>query len=78
VTAYDRPRNVTLVGGGSNFHGVDVISFPPRDGGGTVLTYGADLSLKGLARLAEPFIKGKLDEMSDRAVAGLKAELDSR
>jgi len=78
VTDYDRPRSITLVGDGGNFHGVDVISFSPRDGGGTAITYEAGLSLKGLARLAEPFIRGKLDTMSDRAVAGMKAELDRR
>ena len=78
VTAYERPRSITLVGDGGNFHGVDVISFAPADGGGTRVTYRADLTLKGFARLAEPFIKGSLDTMSDRAVAGLKAELDRR
>ncbi len=76
VTTYDRPRSITLVGDGANFHGVDVISFAPRDGAGTAVTYRADLALKGVARLAEPFIGGKLDAMSDRAVAGLKTALD--
>jgi hypothetical protein len=38
----------------------------------------ADLGLKGLASVAMPFIKGRLDEMSDRAVAGLRAALDAR
>lgn len=76
VVAFDRPRSVTLVGDGHNFRGVDVISFSAREGGGTVVTYEADLSLTGFARLAEPFMKRKLDEMSDRAVTGLKTALD--
>jgi carbon monoxide dehydrogenase subunit G len=76
ITEYERPNAVTLVGEGGNFHGVDRITFAPDAGGGTVVTYRADLSLRGVARLAEPFIKGKLDAMSDRAVAGLKAALD--
>jgi carbon monoxide dehydrogenase subunit G len=77
LTVYERPDLVVLDGEGGNFRGIDKISFGPRAGGGTVVTYVADLSLKGLARLAEPFITGKLDAMSDAAVAGLKAALDA-
>jgi carbon monoxide dehydrogenase subunit G len=77
ITEYDRPNAVTLVGDGGNFHGVDRITFAPGGSEGTVVTYSADLSLKGLARLAQPFIKGQLDAMSDRAVAGLKDALDA-
>jgi hypothetical protein len=40
--------------------------------------YVADLGLKGLSAVALPFIRGRLDEMSDRAVAGLKSALDAR
>ena len=40
-------------------------------------TYEADLGLKGLAALATPFIRGRLDTMSDDAVAGLKSALDA-
>jgi carbon monoxide dehydrogenase subunit G len=76
ITEYDRPNAVTLEGEGGNFHGVDRITFTPDPAGGTVVTYRADLSLRGVARLAEPFIGGKLDAMSDRAVDGLKAALD--
>jgi carbon monoxide dehydrogenase subunit G len=78
ITALERPVAVTFVGEGRNFHGVDVISFASRPEGGTLVTYEADLSLKGLARLAEPLIRGKLDAMSDKAVEGLKAALDRR
>jgi carbon monoxide dehydrogenase subunit G len=78
ITAFDRPNSVTFVGEGSKFAGTDVISFAPREGGGTTVRYVADLGLKGLASVAMPFIKGRLDEMSDRAVAGLRAALDAR
>jgi carbon monoxide dehydrogenase subunit G len=78
ITAFDRPDSVTFVGEGSNFSGTDVISFAPREGGGTIVTYVADLGLKGLAAVALPFIKRRLDEMSDRAVAGLQVALDTR
>lgn len=78
ITTFDRPIGVTFVGDGKNFHGADVISFAPRHGGGTVVTYVADLGLKGLASMALPFIRGRLDEMSDRAVAGLREALEAR
>ena len=68
---------MTFVGDGKNFRGTDTISFAPAEGGGTRVTYVADLGLKGVAGLALPFIRGRLDTMSDDAVAGLKAALDS-
>jgi len=76
VTGFDRPRSVTFVGDGKNFNGTDTISFAPNEAGGTRVTYVADLGLKGVAALALPFIRGRLDAMSDDAVAGLKAALD--
>jgi len=76
ITGYDRPNQVTFVGDGKNFHGTDTISFDPAEGGGTRVTYVADLGLKGVAALAVPFIRGRLDSMSDDAVAGLKNALD--
>ena len=57
ITAFDRPNSVTFVGEGTNFRGTDVISFTDADGGGTRVTYDADLGLKGLAALAMPFIR---------------------
>jgi carbon monoxide dehydrogenase subunit G len=76
ITGYDRPNRVTFVGAGKNFHGTDTISFDPAERGGTRVTYVADLGLKGVAALAVPFIRGRLDSMSDDAVAGLKTALD--
>ncbi len=76
LTEHDRPNRVTLVGDGKHFHGTDTISFAPLDAGGARVTYVADLGLKGLAALAVPFLRGRLDEMSDAAVAGLQAALD--
>jgi carbon monoxide dehydrogenase subunit G len=76
ITEYDRPDRVTLVGDGKNFRGTDTISFEPTAGGGARVTYVADLALKGLAAVAVPFLRGRLDEMSDAAVAGLQTALD--
>lgn len=77
ITAFDRPRRVVLVGEGDTFHGVDEISFESTEGG-TIVTYVADLHLKGIARLAEPFMKGRFEELGRKAVEGLQRELDRR
>jgi len=68
---------VTFVGEGKTFRGTDAISFSD-EGGGTRVTYVADLGLKGLTALAMPFIRGRLDAMSDDAVDGLRRALDAR
>jgi carbon monoxide dehydrogenase subunit G len=77
IAAYDRPTSVTFVGDGKTFRGTDVISFS-EDGAGTRVTYVADLGLQGLTALAMPFIRGRLDAMSDDAVDGLRRALDAR
>lgn len=77
ITRFDPPRSVTLLGEGETFRGTDVISFESREGGGTRVRYEADLGLKGFAALALPFIRKRLDTMSDDAVAGLKSALDA-
>ena len=77
ITAFDRPRRVVLVGEGKTFHGVDEITFESA-GAGTIVAYVADLRLKGLARVLEPFFKGRFEELGRAAVAGLRRELDRR
>ncbi len=77
ITAFDPPRRVVLVGDGDTFHGVDEITFESA-GAGTMVTYVADLQLKGVARLVEPFMKGRFEELGRKAVAGLQRELDRR
>lgn len=77
IASYDRPTSVTFVGEGKAFRGTDVISFS-EDAAGTRVTYVADLGLKGLTALAMPFIRGRLDAMSDDAVDGLRRALDAR
>ncbi len=76
ITELDRPSVVTLAGESDRFVGTDRISFAPI-GTGTTVSYVADMGLKGLARLAEPFIKGRLESMSDHSIAGMKASLDA-
>ncbi|HVF08480.1 MAG TPA: SRPBCC family protein [Actinomycetota bacterium] len=77
ITGFEPPTRVTLEGDGETFRGTDVISCEPRDEGGTRVRYEADLGLKGVAALALPFIRKRLDAMSDDAVAGLRSALDA-
>ena len=72
---YRRPSRVVLEGIGPRIAARDTIEFESMQGGGTHLTYVADLRLTGLAKLAEPFLGGAFDAMGKRAVAGLKAWL---
>jgi len=55
---------------------VDTISVRPLKSGAEV-TYHAEFTLKGLARLAEPFVKPMFEKLGDPAAEGMKRQLDS-
>jgi carbon monoxide dehydrogenase subunit G len=78
MTAFDAPGRIVLTGEGSTFHGEDEILFASTPDGGTHITYVADINLKGIAKLAQPFMKGRFEEMGDKAVAGLRRVLTER
>ncbi len=73
TTEYRRPDRVVLEGVGPRITATDTIEFLRIDGGGTRITYVADLRLTGLAKVAEPFLGRSFDEMGKRALAGMKA-----
>jgi carbon monoxide dehydrogenase subunit G len=70
---YRRPDRVVLEGIGPRIAATDTIEFARIDGGGTLITYVAELRLTGLAKVAEPFLGRSFDEMGKRALAGMKA-----
>lgn len=72
TTEYRRPDRVVLEGVGPRIAATDTIEFASIDGGGTRITYVADLRLTGLAKVAEPFLDHSFDEMGKRALAGMK------
>ena len=74
VTEYRPKEQVVLVGDASTVHAVDTIEFFETDSG-TRVVYTADLSMKGLLRLAEPFLGGKFKEIGTSAAAGLQKRL---
>ena len=73
TVVYRRPDRVVLEGVGPRITATDTIEFARVDGGGTRITYVADLRLTGLAKVAEPFLARSFDEMGTRALAGMKA-----
>jgi carbon monoxide dehydrogenase subunit G len=74
VTAWDPPNRVVLRGEGSTVTAVDDIRFEAIDAG-TRIRYSADLRLKGLLKLAEPFLKGRFDRTGREAMAGMRRAL---
>lgn len=77
VTVFDPPRRVVLHGTGSTVTAVDDIRFEPSPSG-TRIHYTADLRLKGLARVAEPLLRGRFHETGRRAMAGMESAFASR
>jgi carbon monoxide dehydrogenase subunit G len=75
ITEFDRPRRVVLVGDSPTFHRIDEVRFESA-GDGTMVTYAADLQLKGVLRPATPLRKGRLEELGRNAISGLRRQLD--
>jgi carbon monoxide dehydrogenase subunit G len=75
VSELDPGRRIVLHGEGEKATSDDVISFEPALGGGTRITYEADLRLKGMLRVAEPFLGGTIRTMGEKALAGLREAL---
>lgn len=75
VTAFEPDRRVVLTGEGEKAHSVDEITFEPT-GDGTRIVYVADIRLRRIGRVAEPFLVPIMNRMADAALAGLKSVLD--
>jgi carbon monoxide dehydrogenase subunit G len=74
ISAFDRPRSVTLVAETAQVRSLDTITVEPA-GAGSKLSYDARLEFRGLARLATPILALTLRRMGDAASAGLRAEI---
>jgi carbon monoxide dehydrogenase subunit G len=75
VTELEPGRRIVLDGVGDKATSKDTIVFEPADGGGARISYSADLRLKGLLRVAEPFLGGTFRTMARDAMNGLKTKL---
>jgi hypothetical protein len=76
VTEYVDGERLVLDGEGDKARSVDTIVFAATPGG-TRITYEADFRLKGVYRLAEPFLGGTFRKLAAKALGGLKAKLDT-
>jgi carbon monoxide dehydrogenase subunit G len=74
ITEWDPPRRVILEGDGDRTFAVDRISFLPLESGSSV-EYQADIRMKGIYRVAEPFLGKLFRKIGDGAVAGLDQRL---
>ena len=75
ITEHEPGRRIALEGTGPNVKAFDVISFSD-EGDHTLISYTADIGLTGIARFAEPFIKGRLANVGEQAGIGLRRWLD--
>lgn len=75
VRDYDRPRLVVLEAESSMLRSYDTIRVQPA-GDRARVTYEAELTLKGVSRVAEPLLRLAFRRIGDRAAAGLRESLE--
>ena len=75
VTAWDPPNRVVLKGEGSTVTAVDDIRFEAIPTG-TRIRYSAELRLKGLLKLMEPFLSKRFDQTGKDGMAGMRRALE--
>jgi len=78
VTRFERPTRIVLEGAGSGVEAVDDIRFDRSGGGGTAIDYTADIQLRGLGRLVQPFLRSTFARIGRDAAAGMAAALAGR
>jgi NAD(P)-dependent dehydrogenase (short-subunit alcohol dehydrogenase family) len=77
VVSYQRPHRVVLLGENDTIRSEDTVTVAPRTGGGSVLTYDADLRLKGVAAVFNPFLAIPFRRIGDRGLSGLRRVLSA-
>jgi hypothetical protein len=76
IIDFDAPRLVRLRAQNSSVRSVDTITFVANPDGTTTITYDAQLTPVGLARVAAPLFGVMLSRIGDRAAEGLRAAVD--
>jgi carbon monoxide dehydrogenase subunit G len=74
----DQPRKVVLRSETGALVSVDTLSFDPAPGGGTAVTYDADLTMKGPLRLLDPLLGLGFNRIADKARDGLAERLSGK
>ncbi|MCY7302101.1 MAG: SRPBCC family protein [Thermoleophilia bacterium] len=77
VTGFEDNRRIVLDGVGEKATSLDTIEFESAADGGTRITYSADFKLKGVLRVAEPFLGGTFRSLAGKALAGLENRLSA-
>lgn len=74
TTEFERPSRVTLIAESSTVTSEDTITFEPS-GTGSIVTYDANLRLKGALKVGDPVLGLLFKRLGDNAAAGLRREL---
>jgi polyketide cyclase/dehydrase/lipid transport protein len=77
IVRHDSDELVRLRGENTTVVSIDTMRFSDTPGGGTRVSYEADLTLKGPLRALDPLLGLAFNRVGDRAAAGLRAELTS-
>lgn len=75
IVALEVPNRVEVRAETASLLSVDVMTFEPVADGGCVVTYDADLSLKGILGVGNPLLGIVFGRIGDRAAAGLRRVL---
>ena len=75
VTELVDGARIVLQGSNKTVTSVDTMELAATPDGGTTVTYTAHFTFKGLAALAQPFLKGSLNTLGDEAAAGMTKAL---
>jgi carbon monoxide dehydrogenase subunit G len=75
IVVSEPPDRVVLEGEGSTIVAVDDIRFRRKREHLTEIDYVADLNLKGVGRLIQPFLRGSFEKLADASLGGLEQRL---
>ncbi|HEY5108367.1 MAG TPA: SDR family NAD(P)-dependent oxidoreductase [Acidimicrobiales bacterium] len=75
IVTFEPPHTVVLLGESDSIRSEDTMTVTAAADGRSILTYDADLSLKGSFALANPVLPLFFDRIGDQGVAGLRATL---
>jgi hypothetical protein len=76
TVAIDSPRRVQLRAETGTIVSLDEMTFTLRPGGGTIVTYDAQLRLKGALRILEPVTRLALRRLGEAARDGLRRRIE--
>jgi NAD(P)-dependent dehydrogenase (short-subunit alcohol dehydrogenase family) len=75
ITAYDRPHRVVLVAESATVRSEDTVTVVPAAGGGSLLTYDAELTLRGRLAPGDVLLRPFFDRLGAKGLAGLRRAL---